>query len=129
VEFSRVTGFGYLRLCPQTDARVRKRTAPRLNFASDLGLSAIGFDCEIERVIHRNPGMQRRGLVSKAPLALTRHRQHESSRGEAITKHRQTADGLDLSRLILQNVPMLFKKTVFESDNVGGNPCRGPSVS
>jgi hypothetical protein len=62
-------------------------------------------------------------------FVLCSHSQHESLRGKAITKHRQAADGLGLSRLILQHILVLCQETVFESDNVGGNPGRGPSVS
>jgi hypothetical protein len=45
---------------------------------------------------------------------------------------RQTWEGADrfgLGCLVLQNVPMLFKNTVFEPDNVGCNPGGGPSDS
>src|ERR1700731_5067922 len=50
-------------------------------------------------------------------------------RGEAVAKHRKAADGLYLGHLVLQNVPMLLKKTVFEADNVGDDPGDGPSVT
>src|SRR5277367_402063 len=49
------------------------------------------------------------------------------SLGECVAEHRKAADGLGLGRLVLQNVPMLFEKTVFEPDNVGGDPGGGPS--
>src|SRR5580692_9416982 len=49
------------------------------------------------------------------------------SPGECVPKHGKAADRLGLGRLVLQNVPMLFKKTVFEPDNVGGDPGGGPS--
>src|SRR5579864_947012 len=41
---------------------------------------------------------------------------------ECVAKHGNAADRFGLSRLVLQNVPMLSKKTVFESDNIGGDP-------
>ena len=41
----------------------------------------------------------------------------------------EAADGLCLCGLVLQNIPVLGQKTVFESDNVGRNPGRGPSDS
>jgi hypothetical protein len=46
-----------------------------------------------------------------------------------VAKHGKAADRFGLGRLVLQNVPMLFKKTVFEPDNVGGDPGGGPSQS
>jgi hypothetical protein len=62
-------------------------------------------------------------------FALVSHSQHESLQGEAITKHGKAADGFFLCGLVLQYIPVLCQETVFESDNVGGNPSRGPSVS
>jgi hypothetical protein len=53
----------------------------------------------------------------------------ESLRGEAVTKHRQAADRLRLCSLVLKHIPVLRKKTVFEPDNVGGDPGCGPSDS
>jgi len=39
----------------------------------------------------------------------------------------KAADRFGLSRLVLQNIPMLSKNAVFEPDNVGGDPGGGPS--
>jgi hypothetical protein len=55
-------------------------------------------------------------------FALGSHSQHESLRGEAITKHGKAADGLLLYGLVLQYIPVLCQETVFESDNVCSNP-------
>ena len=41
----------------------------------------------------------------------------------------KAAGRFGLGRLVLQDVPMLLKKTVFEPDNVGGDPGGGPSDS
>jgi hypothetical protein len=62
-------------------------------------------------------------------FVLSSHSHHELLRGESITKHGKAADGFGLGRLVLQDIPMLLKETVFESDNVGGDPGRGSSVS
>src|SRR5580704_11064422 len=48
-------------------------------------------------------------------------------RREAIAKHREAADGFFPRGFVLQYIPVLSQKTVFESDNVGRNPGRGPS--
>src|SRR5277367_1484288 len=49
------------------------------------------------------------------------------SPGECVAEHGKAADRFGLGRLVLQNVPMLSKKTVFEPDNVGGDPGGGPA--
>src|ERR1700723_556864 len=49
------------------------------------------------------------------------------SLGECVSEHGKAAHRFGLGRLVLQNVPMLFKKTVFEPDDVGGDPGGGPS--
>ena len=41
----------------------------------------------------------------------------------------ETAGRFRPSRLVLKHVPVLRKKTVFEPDNVGGDPGCGPSDS
>ena len=46
---------------------------------------------------------------------------------ECVAEHGKAAHRFGLGRLILQNVPMLFKNTVFEPDNVGGDPGGGPA--
>src|SRR5579863_3696566 len=48
-------------------------------------------------------------------------------RREAIAKHGKAADGFFPSGFVLQYIPMLGQKAVFESDNVGRNPGGGPS--
>ena len=48
---------------------------------------------------------------------------------EAVAKHRKAADRFRLGRLVLQHVPVLLKKAVFEPDNVGGDPGDRPSSS
>ena len=48
-------------------------------------------------------------------------------RREPIAKHGKAADGFFPRGFVLQYIPMLSQKTVFESDNVGRNPGRGPS--
>src|ERR1700685_531239 len=48
------------------------------------------------------------------------------SRGECVAEHGKAAHRFGLGRLVLQNVPMLSEKTVFEPDNVGGDPGGGP---
>src|SRR3984957_21300816 len=49
------------------------------------------------------------------------------SLGECVAEHRKATDRFGLGRFVLQNVPMLSKKTVFEPDNVGGDPGGGSS--
>src|SRR5277367_2537619 len=49
------------------------------------------------------------------------------SPGKCVAKHGKAADRFGLGRLVLQNVPMLLKETLFEPDNVGGDPGGGPS--
>src|ERR1700724_2210454 len=49
------------------------------------------------------------------------------SPGECIAKHGKAADRFGLGRLVLQNVPMLFKNAAFEPDDVGCDPGGGPS--
>src|ERR1700691_136723 len=46
---------------------------------------------------------------------------------ERVAEHRKAAHRIGLGRLVLQNVPMLFEKTVFEPDNVGCDPGGGPA--
>src|ERR1700679_654160 len=53
----------------------------------------------------------------------------QQSLRECFAEHGKTAHRFGLGRLILQNVPMLFKKTVFEPDNVRCNPGGWPSHS
>src|SRR6201998_349513 len=48
-------------------------------------------------------------------------------RREAIAKHGKAADGFFPRGFVLQYIPMLGQKAVFESDNVGRNQGRGPS--
>ena len=48
-------------------------------------------------------------------------------RREAIAKHGKAADGFFPRGFVLQYIPVLCQETVFESDNVGRNPGRGPS--
>src|ERR1700727_2186148 len=48
------------------------------------------------------------------------------SPGECVADHGKATRGFGLGRLVLQNVPMLSEKTVFEPDNVGGDPAGGP---
>src|ERR1700689_1819684 len=47
--------------------------------------------------------------------------------GEGFAEHGKAAQRLGLGCLVLQNVPMLFEKPVFEPDNVGCDPGGGPS--
>ncbi len=47
---------------------------------------------------------------------------------ECVAEHWKAADRFGFGRLVLQDVPMLFQQTVFESDNVGGDPRGGPSI-
>ena len=51
------------------------------------------------------------------------------SLGKCVAEHGEAADRFGLGRLVLQNVPVLFKNTVFESNNVGGDPSGGPPHS
>ena len=44
-----------------------------------------------------------------------------------MAEHGKATDRFGLARLVLQNVPMLFKNAVFEPDNVGGDPGSRPS--
>src|SRR6202035_576190 len=46
---------------------------------------------------------------------------------EDIAKHGKAADRFFPRGFVLQYIPMLSQKAVFESDNVGCNPGRGPS--
>ena len=48
-------------------------------------------------------------------------------RGEAIAKHGKTTHRFFPRGLVLQHIPVLCQETVFESDNVGRDPGRGPS--
>jgi hypothetical protein len=48
-------------------------------------------------------------------FVLSSHSHHELLRGESITKHGRAADGFGLGRLVLRDIPMLLKETVFES--------------
>ena len=84
------------------------------------------------RTNEQDLGVRSRLFISRShrcsfPFLLSSHSQHESLRGEAITKHGKAADGFFPSGFVLQYIPMLSQKTVFESDNVGRNPGRGPS--
>src|ERR1700683_3063500 len=49
------------------------------------------------------------------------------SLGECVAEHRKAAHRFGFGCLVLQNVPMLFEKAVFEPDNVGRDPGRGPA--
>jgi hypothetical protein len=49
--------------------------------------------------------------------------------GECAAKHGKAADRFSFGGIVLQNVPMLSKNTVFEPDDVGGDPGCGPSHS
>ena len=49
------------------------------------------------------------------------------SPGECVAEHRKAADRFGLGGLVLQNVPVFLKNTVFEPDNVGCDPGGGPS--
>jgi len=53
----------------------------------------------------------------------------ETSFGEVIAKHRQSADGLVLGRLVLENIPMLGELAVLDANNVGRDPSRGPAMA
>jgi hypothetical protein len=44
---------------------------------------------------------------------------------ETIAEHRETAKGFRLGRLVLKNVPVLCELAVFETHDIGGDPCRG----
>src|SRR5579862_4300074 len=61
------------------------------------------------------------------PNGFTAMRSLRSSLWECVAEHGKAAHRLGLSRLVLQNIPMLSKKTVFEPDDVGGDPSGGPS--
>src|SRR5438552_4138137 len=41
---------------------------------------------------------------------------------KAFAKHREAAFGLLPSRLVLNHVPMLDENSIFDSEDVGGNP-------
>ena len=61
-------------------------------------------------------------------FVLSSHSQHEWLGGEAVTKHGKAADGLFLGCLVLQHIPMLGQKIVFEPDNVCRDPGCGPPI-
>ena len=49
--------------------------------------------------------------------------------GEALAEHRQPADRLGSSRLVLQNVPVFGELAVLETDDIGGNPGGGTAIA
>src|SRR5579863_2637885 len=48
-------------------------------------------------------------------------------RREAIAKHGKTTHRFFLCGFVLEYIPVLGQETIFESDNVGRDPGRGPS--
>src|ERR1700752_1807004 len=61
------------------------------------------------------------------PNGFSARRSLRPSLWECVAEHGKPAHRFGLGRLVLQNVPMLSKKSVFEPDNVGGNPGSWPS--